>query len=113
VSIIEPGGVKTPIWAKTGSEAAQALADLPPRARELYGQQLEGMNRTGEKTGERGTAPAKVVAAIEHALTAPHPRTRYVVGAMRACSSRSRRSCRTPCWTAWSRASPARADVHR
>ena len=81
VAIIEPGAVKTPIWAKSGREAAQALADLLPRARELYGQQLEGMHRTGEKTGERGTAPAKVVAAIEHALTAPRPRTRYVVGA--------------------------------
>src|SRR3954466_167591 len=37
VATVEPGAIATPIWDKMGEQAAEDTADLPPRARELYG----------------------------------------------------------------------------
>jgi hypothetical protein len=46
----------------------------------LYGKALEAL-RKGAAHAERGAIPPDaVVAAVVHALTAPKPRTRYVIG---------------------------------
>ena len=81
VSVVEPGSIATPIWER-GLEEVDSLAG---RAREghadLYGEAIEAYREVARKTGERGIAPEKVAARIEHALSARRPRTRYLVGA--------------------------------
>jgi NAD(P)-dependent dehydrogenase (short-subunit alcohol dehydrogenase family) len=81
VILIEPGGVKTPIWEKGEQLADETLEDVPPEAERLYGQQIQAL-RAGTRriAGETGSEPRKVAEAIGTALTASRPRTRYLVG---------------------------------
>jgi NAD(P)-dependent dehydrogenase (short-subunit alcohol dehydrogenase family) len=77
VSIIEPGSIDTPIWER-GEQAADELAH--PRREALYGAAIESYRKVIRQTAERGIAPEKVAEAVEHALAARRPRTRYLVG---------------------------------
>jgi NAD(P)-dependent dehydrogenase (short-subunit alcohol dehydrogenase family) len=76
VAIIEPGTIATPIWTKP-----QPVVDQQPaEAGELYG--VRGA-RFRQLAAERSAqaAPVETVAdAVEHALTAAKPKTRYIVG---------------------------------
>jgi NAD(P)-dependent dehydrogenase (short-subunit alcohol dehydrogenase family) len=81
VAIVEPGSADTEIWRKGQEAADDVLGDLPPEARELYGERLEAFQRLAAKTAERAFPPSKVADAIVHALTARRPRPRYLVGA--------------------------------
>ena len=81
VIVIEPGGVKTPIWTKSTKTADDMLEDGPPDARRLYGNLIEGVRtRTQKIARETGSDPSAVAEAIGEALTADRPRTRYLVG---------------------------------
>jgi len=80
VIVIEPGGVKTPIWTKSTKTADDMLEDAPD-ARRLYGNLIEGVRtRTQKIARETGSDPSAVAEAIGEALTADRPRTRYLVG---------------------------------
>jgi NAD(P)-dependent dehydrogenase (short-subunit alcohol dehydrogenase family) len=80
VSIVEPGRIATPIWEKSLKVADELLAALPRRALELYGPAIEEVRRGALETARWGAPPEKVARAVEHALTAKRPRTRYPVG---------------------------------
>jgi NAD(P)-dependent dehydrogenase (short-subunit alcohol dehydrogenase family) len=84
VSIIEPAYVTTPIWQKSLRAGERMAAMLPPQAHELYGHAIASMDNIVSnirKTAPNNNVPADVVArAVEHALTANRPRTRYLVG---------------------------------
>jgi len=81
VSLVEPGGVKTPIWRKGRATAEQIAAQLPPEAGDLYGGMVEVLRRETTKIAEvRGMEPEQVARVIGHALTARRPKTRYLVG---------------------------------
>jgi NAD(P)-dependent dehydrogenase (short-subunit alcohol dehydrogenase family) len=80
VSIIEPGAVATPIWDKGMKNGAAMLAAAPPEALVLYGEALEAFKKTSEQAAKNAADPMDVARAVEHALTAVKPRTRYVVG---------------------------------
>jgi len=81
VVLIEPGGVKTPIWGKSTGTAEAMLDDGPPEVRQLYGELIEGVRtRTQKIARETGSDPSEVAEAIGTALTADRPRTRYLVG---------------------------------
>lgn len=80
VSVIEPGNIQTPIWSKGVSRGRQLLEKLPPEAKALYGRAIEGQIRYVESVDGKGLPPIEVARAVEHALTDPRPRTRYVVG---------------------------------
>ena len=80
--LIEPGGVKTPIWKK-----AEQLADemLPrtcrPRRSSCTGGMIEDVRAgTARIAQESGIEPREVAEAIGTALTASRPRARYLVG---------------------------------
>jgi NAD(P)-dependent dehydrogenase (short-subunit alcohol dehydrogenase family) len=76
VALIEPGSIATPIWTKP----QHSLDDVPPEALALYARRL-GRFRDLAAARMTNGVPADVVAgAVEHALTSPKPRTRYVVG---------------------------------
>jgi NAD(P)-dependent dehydrogenase (short-subunit alcohol dehydrogenase family) len=79
VSIVEPGSIDTPIWER-GERAADELGERSPRREELYGGVVERYREVVRQTAERGIAPEKVAAAIEHALSDGRPRSRYLVG---------------------------------
>jgi NAD(P)-dependent dehydrogenase (short-subunit alcohol dehydrogenase family) len=81
VIVIEPGGVRTPIWRKGNELGASMMAAMPPEAERLYGRMVEAMRRqTAKIERERGLPPRAVAEVIGRALTASRPRTRYVVG---------------------------------
>jgi NAD(P)-dependent dehydrogenase (short-subunit alcohol dehydrogenase family) len=81
VVVIEPGGVKTPIWGKGSKLAAEMIAGMPPDAMRLYGRMIEKVQRATVKVErETGLPPRAVAEVIGKALTADRPRARYVVG---------------------------------
>jgi NAD(P)-dependent dehydrogenase (short-subunit alcohol dehydrogenase family) len=80
VALVEPGAVATPIWEKGLSEFAAKAAAYPASAMELYGEAIGPMRKASEKAARSGIAPSRVARAVEHALTASRPRTRYLVG---------------------------------
>src|SRR5215213_7329536 len=92
VILIEPGGVKTPIWKKGEALADEMTAGMPPEADRLYGRMIEKVRAETRKIdAERGSEPRAVAEAIGTALTATRPRARYLVGSdakLRAWMSR-------------------------
>jgi NAD(P)-dependent dehydrogenase (short-subunit alcohol dehydrogenase family) len=80
VSLIEPGAVVTPIWDRGRETADRVEAEMGERARTYYGELAQRIRAETEKIPERGVDPDEVAKAIEHALTAPRPKVRYVVG---------------------------------
>jgi NAD(P)-dependent dehydrogenase (short-subunit alcohol dehydrogenase family) len=81
VSVVEPGGVKTPIWDKGLSAADEVEAATPPEGHRLYGGMIGALRRQVEQIATKtGMEPEEVAEPILHALTAKKPRTRYLVG---------------------------------
>jgi NAD(P)-dependent dehydrogenase (short-subunit alcohol dehydrogenase family) len=80
VSVIEPGAVKTPIWEKSRIAAGQTARNFPPEAHDLYGRAVAAFRSETEEADKAGVEPDAVVRAVEHALTAREPKTRYLVG---------------------------------
>lgn len=80
VSVVEPGAIRTEIWRK-GRETADRLEhELSEDAKRLYGRHIEAI-RTGIDMQDRNAVgPEKVAEAVEHALFAAKPKTRYAVG---------------------------------
>ena len=80
VSIIEPGAITTPIWTKSAEDAAEREAVMGRDLRRLYEPTVAAVRKVVDEAAKRAI-PADVVAkAVEHALTAPAPKTRYLVG---------------------------------
>jgi NAD(P)-dependent dehydrogenase (short-subunit alcohol dehydrogenase family) len=81
VILIEPGGVKTPIWRKGDELAQEMTSDMPPEAERLYGRMIEAIRAESANIAEqRGVEPRVVAEVIGTALTTARPRTRYLVG---------------------------------
>jgi NAD(P)-dependent dehydrogenase (short-subunit alcohol dehydrogenase family) len=77
VAVIEPGAINTPIWSKGKATVARIRERLPREAAALYNEPVRSIEAGLRPHG----IPAENVArAVEHALTARRPRTRYVVG---------------------------------
>jgi NAD(P)-dependent dehydrogenase (short-subunit alcohol dehydrogenase family) len=79
VSLIEPGSVKTPIWAK-GREIA-TTATIPPDAPPHYHEAIAQVVHQTQLEERNGMPVERVSEAILHALTAPKPRPYYLLGA--------------------------------
>jgi len=73
VAIVEPGTIKTPIWTRERPAPS-------PEATALYGPRIDAFRKLAVKRGTAGSPPEDVADAVEHALTATKPRTRYLVG---------------------------------
>jgi NAD(P)-dependent dehydrogenase (short-subunit alcohol dehydrogenase family) len=81
VIVIEPGGVKTPIWEKGTSAADRMLEGVPSEDRERYAPIERALRAEAMKIAtERGAPPSAVADVIAGALAADKPRTRYLVG---------------------------------
>jgi NAD(P)-dependent dehydrogenase (short-subunit alcohol dehydrogenase family) len=79
--VVEPGSIATPIWERGQSEADAFLARATDEQKALYGKSIVALREVARKTEARGIPPERVAVKIEHALSARHPRVRYLVGA--------------------------------
>jgi len=80
VVIVEPGMIATPIWQTSIHAADKLIGTLPPEVEKYYGKVIRAV-RDRASTGDiKGLPPDAVARVVEEALTAPRPRTRYVVG---------------------------------
>ncbi|MBV9484553.1 MAG: SDR family oxidoreductase [Frankiaceae bacterium] len=81
VSLIEPGAIATPLWEK-GVGAAEAHREgLEPALRDKYAAQMDGALKAAAMSEKMAIPAERCAKAIEHALTARHPKGRYLVGA--------------------------------
>lgn len=90
VSLVEPADIDTPIWEKS-RQAADALraemleevdADsVLEEVRDAYAKDITAMRASASKSEQHALPVSHVVKAIEHALLARRPKTRYPVGA--------------------------------
>ncbi|MFH1185958.1 MAG: SDR family NAD(P)-dependent oxidoreductase, partial [Chloroflexota bacterium] len=77
VSVVRPGAIDTPIWAKGRDTADKILEGAPTELAELYGPVVYSL-LGGLKP--HGISAMHVAGAVAHALMADRPRTRYEVG---------------------------------
>lgn len=80
VSLIEPGFIETPMLDKIQPEVELGLSQLPAEGTERYAATIAGMLDGMEQFRKRASSPDRVADAIIHALEAPRPKTRYLVG---------------------------------
>jgi NAD(P)-dependent dehydrogenase (short-subunit alcohol dehydrogenase family) len=73
VVIVAPGAVATPIWDKADS------VDVTRYANTVYAPALARMKAFMLSLGQSGLPPETIGEAVHTALTAPSPKTRYVV----------------------------------
>jgi NAD(P)-dependent dehydrogenase (short-subunit alcohol dehydrogenase family) len=78
VTLVEPGSVATPIWAK--SRALTELVHIPPELARHYGHVPATFARVLQNTERRAIPPERVAHTIERALTTKSPRARYLLG---------------------------------
>jgi NAD(P)-dependent dehydrogenase (short-subunit alcohol dehydrogenase family) len=72
VSLLEPGTIATAIWTKP-----QPLADV---VSDRYRTRVEAFRRVAAARSAKAVPAEEVARAVEHALTAARPKTRYLVG---------------------------------
>ncbi len=80
VACIEPGSIATPLWERGFKQFDAQVEKMSPKALELYGDLIPRMRKIVERQAGAGIPPARVADAVEHALTATRPKTRYLVG---------------------------------
>src|SRR5437867_2857394 len=80
VSIIEAGGIATPIWQKSTAAADEMIRHLPERAHELYGAAIPAFRKAAAREAQKAISPDIVAQAVTHALVSKKPGTRYSVG---------------------------------
>lgn len=80
VSIIEPGAIATPIWTKSGTKAEELETTTSDELKTLYAGVIAGVRARVAEAAARAISPDAVARAVEHALTASCPKTRYLVG---------------------------------
>ncbi len=73
VIVVAPGQVKTPIWAKAEAEDWSSHDGTP------YAGPLKKMLEWIRHGDQSGLPPEKIAAVVAQALSAAHPKTRYVV----------------------------------
>jgi NAD(P)-dependent dehydrogenase (short-subunit alcohol dehydrogenase family) len=80
VVAIEPGAIRTPIWDKGLERGEDLEADLDDAQRARYGKLIATIRREAGDNARSAPEPSAVADAVEQALTASRPKTRYLVG---------------------------------
>jgi NAD(P)-dependent dehydrogenase (short-subunit alcohol dehydrogenase family) len=78
--VVEPGAIKTAIWEKGRQDVDHLEQDLPAEASERYAAHLAALRKALDMQDKQSADPEKVAKAVEHALFARRPKTRYPVG---------------------------------
>lgn len=80
VSVVCPGGIKTPFIAKSGAESADVADRLSPAHKHLYAKGLSRFERLVRAVDTNGSPPEAVAKTILGLLAAAHPPFRKIVG---------------------------------
>ena len=91
VVLIEPGTIATPLWDKAQNSADDLISGMDAEGRELYGENVAALQASAQAEAERGIPPQRVAEVVAKALTAPRPKTRYLVGRDAKINARVRR----------------------
>jgi NAD(P)-dependent dehydrogenase (short-subunit alcohol dehydrogenase family) len=92
VSIVQPGAVCTPIWAKMRRSADEILAAAPAEVVDTYRERFIQFLNTSEGLARAAkTTTADYAEAVAAALAAARPKARYRVGADSRASALARR----------------------
>ena len=79
VSLVEPGPIRTDMWGQVLVEHDRMVAELTEEHRALYASHLAGTRRLLGRMQKMAADPKKVVNAVDHALTASRPKSRYLL----------------------------------
>lgn len=79
VSLVEPGPIRTDIWGEILVEHDRMVAELAPEHRDLYAPHLNGTRKLLGRMQKLAADPERVVKAVDHALTARRPKSRYLL----------------------------------
>jgi NAD(P)-dependent dehydrogenase (short-subunit alcohol dehydrogenase family) len=80
VSVIEAGAVATPIWEKSLREADDLSRHVAPERFALYSGLMAMVRKEATESARKAAPVDAVVKAVQHAMTARKPKTRYLVG---------------------------------
>ena len=80
VAAVEPGAIRTPAVDKTLGDVEGVIRTLPAMGIAQYGAMLRTFARRAYEREMNGSSPDVVADAIQHALTAKKPHSRYRVG---------------------------------
>lgn len=80
VVIVEPGMIATPIWQTSIRAADKLMSSLSPEVDKYYGRVIRAVRERATTGDVKGLPPDAVARVVEKAMTAKHPRTRYVIG---------------------------------
>jgi NAD(P)-dependent dehydrogenase (short-subunit alcohol dehydrogenase family) len=80
VSVIEAGAIATPAWEKSLREADDLSRQVAPERYALYRSLMTMVREEATKSARNALPVDAVVKAVEHAMTARKPKTRYLVG---------------------------------
>jgi NAD(P)-dependent dehydrogenase (short-subunit alcohol dehydrogenase family) len=80
VSVVEPATIGSRIWSTAATTAEEIRRRVPAKTLSLYEARLDSFGRAAAAAGRRGEPADKVAEAVQHALTADRPKTRYLVG---------------------------------
>lgn len=79
VSLVEPGPIRTDIWGEILVDHDRMVARLADEHRALYAAQLRGTRKLLARIQKTAADPEKVVKAVDHALRARRPKSRYLL----------------------------------
>jgi NAD(P)-dependent dehydrogenase (short-subunit alcohol dehydrogenase family) len=80
VSLIEPGAVATAIWEKAARASEELHRRSDPELFDLYRRLIAKISEEAANAARKAVSANRVAEAVEHALTARRPKTRYVIG---------------------------------
>jgi NAD(P)-dependent dehydrogenase (short-subunit alcohol dehydrogenase family) len=80
VSLIEPGNVATPIWAKGRAGGDALFHAQPEELRSRYARMAEVLRKMSGAGERHGLPPERIAEVVAQALLSPRPRARYLVG---------------------------------
>lgn len=80
VACVEPGEIKTAIWAKADESLARVMKSLDDGTKTLYERQLDMLHGFADEGRRKGIPASKVADAVHHALSSVRPKHRYLVG---------------------------------
>jgi len=79
VVLVEPGPIATPMISGAQEQGDRHLQRLPPEATRYYGARMAKLLAQLAEMERQAAPPAVVVKAVEHALEAARPKSRYLV----------------------------------
>jgi NAD(P)-dependent dehydrogenase (short-subunit alcohol dehydrogenase family) len=80
VSLIEPGAVVTPLWRKTLAAIEDLRQTSSPEVYDRYARLMNNLQKEAAHAMRNAVSPETVAKAVEHAMLARRPKTRYLIG---------------------------------